>query len=147
MARAGAAAVLAARAEAEPDAAPELLDRARRWLETALQQAAEDAGDMPVTATVVQAMAAVALADGDPRQAADLLGRSAAVRGRRDRGDLGAAATERRLRVELGDAEYERLRAAGEAVARDEVLGRLGVDASGGWAGTPMPAGGQTRRR
>ncbi len=148
MVQAGAAVVLAARAEAEPGAAPDLLDRARRWLDSALQQAAESAGDMPVTATVVQAMAAVALVEGDPRRAADLLGRSAAVRGRRDRGDLGAAATERRLRAELGDAGFERLRDAGEAVPRDEVLSRLGVDASGGWAATPMPAGGgQTRRR
>jgi hypothetical protein len=148
MVQAGAAVVLAVRAEAEPDAAPDLLDEARRLLDEALRQAAEHAGDMPVTATVVQAMAAVALVEGDPRRGADLLGRSAAVRGRRDRGDLGAAATEQRLRARLGAAEFERLRAAGEAVPRDEVLAALGVDVAAGWRPVPLPAEtGQTRRR
>ncbi|WP_369138977.1 BTAD domain-containing putative transcriptional regulator [Modestobacter versicolor] len=148
MVEAGTAVVLAARAEAAPDRAADLLDQARLLLRSALQQAAEAAGDMPVTAAVLQAMAAVALAEGDPQRAADLLGRSAAVRGRRDRGDLGAAATERRLRAELGDAGFERVRDAGAAVPREEVLAGLGVDAGRGWAATPMPSGGgQTRRR
>ena len=140
--------MLAARAEARPDEAATLLAEARERLAAALRQGVEEAGDMPVAADVVQAMAAVARAEGDPERAADLLGRATAVRGRRDRGNLGANATERRLRAELGEAEFERLRAAGEAVPRDEVLSRLGIDVAAGWRPVPLPADtGQTRRR
>jgi hypothetical protein len=71
-----------------------------------------------------------------------------AVRGRRDRGNLGADLTEQRLRAELGDADFDRLRAAGEAVPRDEVLAALGVDAIGGWHPIAIPEDAvQTRRR
>ena len=146
--RAGMAGVLAARAEADPGPAPALLAEAHRLLDEALQLAAEAAGDMPATADVVQALAAVVRADGDPERAADLLGRATAVRGRRDRGNLGANLTEQRLRGELGDAAFERLRAAGEAVPRDEALAALGVDATGGWRPVPVPEeAAQTRRR
>jgi hypothetical protein len=148
MAQAGTAVVLAVRAEASADGAAALLAEAHRRLAAALRLGVEAAGDMPVAADVVQAMAAVARVEGDPRGAADLLGRATAVRGRRDRGNPGANLTEARLRAELGGAEFERLRAAGEAVPRDEVLAELGVDATDGWPAIPMSAGeGQTRRR
>jgi predicted ATPase/DNA-binding SARP family transcriptional activator len=148
MVLAGTAAVLAVRAEQDPATAPAGLAEAHRLLAAALRLAVESAGDMPAAADVVQALAAVVRADGDPAGAADLLGRATAVRGRRDRGSLGANATEQRLRADLGDAEFERLRAAGEAVPRSEVLAALGVDATGGWRPVPFPeAEGQTRRR
>jgi hypothetical protein len=77
-----------------------------------------------------------------------------AVRGRRDRGDLAANATEERLRAELGDAEFAALRDAGAAVPRDEVLSGLGADLTSVWRPVPLPAasepparGDQTRRR
>jgi hypothetical protein len=86
--------------------------------------------------------------EGDPERAATLLGMAAAVRGRRDRGDLGANATEERLRSELGDARFDELRASGEAVPREDVLASLGVEATGGWGAITQPASrDQTRRR
>jgi hypothetical protein len=140
--------VLAAHAELEPDTAPALLGEAYRLLDTALHAAVDVTGDMPVAADVVLARAAVVRVDGDAEQAARLLGMATAVRGRRDRGNLAANATEERLRADLGDAGFERLRAAGEVVPRDEVLSRLGVDATGGWHPVPLPDdGAQTRRR
>jgi hypothetical protein len=153
MVRVGMAVVLAARVESGTghDAAPDLLGEAHRMLDVALRLGVEVAGDMPIAADVVQAMAAVARVDGDPERAARLLGMATAVRGRRDRGNPGANATEERLRAELGDPAFERLRAAGEAVPRDEVLSGLGVDVTGGWS--PVPSGSdqvrgdQTRRR
>ncbi|MBB3674471.1 putative ATPase/DNA-binding SARP family transcriptional activator [Modestobacter versicolor] len=148
MVLAGTTGVLAARAEREPAAASDLITEAYRLLEPALRLAVEGAGDMPVAANVVLARAAVVGVDGDHEQAARLLGMATAVRGRRDLGDLGARVTEQRLRAALGDPEFDRLRAAGEAVPRDEVLAGLGVDPTGGWRPVPVPAdGGQTRRR
>jgi predicted ATPase/DNA-binding SARP family transcriptional activator len=152
MVQSGMAAVLAARAEdadTQPDEAPALLAEAHRRLDAALHLSTEVAGDMPAASDVIQTLAAVVRVEGDPARAAELLGRAAAVRGRRDLGNPGTRLTEERLRLELGDAEFERLRAAGEAVPRDEVLATLGVDdVAGGWRPTALSEdGAQTRRR
>jgi predicted ATPase/DNA-binding SARP family transcriptional activator len=148
MVQAGTAHVLAVLAETGPDSAPARLEEADRLLAAALLGAVEAAADMPVAAVVVQAMAAVARVHGDPERAAGLLGNASVLRGRRDLGNLGALATEQRLRAELGNAEFEQLRAAGEAVPRANLLAGLGVDDTGGWPATSMAAGeGQTRRR
>ena len=147
MVETGTAVVLAVRAEADAAQAAALLAEAHERLAVALRLGVESAGDMPVAAEVVLALAAVVRVEGDPERAARLMGMATSVRGRRDRGNLGGNATEQRLRAELGDAAFERLRAAGEAVPRDDVLAELGVDATDGFPAVPMSAEGQTRRR
>jgi hypothetical protein len=96
-------------------------------------------------------MAAVARSAGDSERATTLIGMATTVRGRRDRGDLLGNATEARLRTELGDADFDRLRAAGEAMSRTRVLAELGVESVAGRPGVPLDAlaegAAHTRRR
>ncbi|WP_166509461.1 BTAD domain-containing putative transcriptional regulator [Blastococcus sp. TF02-8] len=141
MAHAGLGVVLAARAERDPGSGDTAREAAAE-LATALDLAVRHAADMPVAAVVVQGLAALALAAGDPRRAATLLGMATVVRGRRDRGELIGRMVDQRVRRLLGEEETERLHAAGATPSRAEVFAELGVEWTGEW-----PAAAQTRRR
>ena len=81
-------------------------------------------------------MAAVAAALGHPTRAARQLGLATAVRGRADCGDLLVQTVTRRLRATLGQAELDRLVAAGSALSREEALAEVGAPPVAPWPGT-----------
>ncbi|MEU2347981.1 BTAD domain-containing putative transcriptional regulator [Modestobacter sp. NPDC049651] len=146
MVHAGLGLVLAARAAHQPGD-PAVVQEAAAELDAALDQAVRVSADMPIAAMVVQGLAALALATGDVERAGTLFGMATAVRGRRDRGDLVTLEVERRLRERLGEAETERLHAAGAAVPRADVFAELGAAYTGGWPAFPAGETAQTRRR
>jgi predicted ATPase/DNA-binding SARP family transcriptional activator len=121
--------------QVQDGADPALLVEAAEQLDRAGDLAVRMAADMPVAAVAVQAAAALALAEGDPARAADLLGRASAVRGRRDHAGLVGRVVERRVRDVLGAEELERRHAAGAATPRADVFADLGVTYTGGWPG------------
>ena len=78
--------------------------------------------DMPVMAEVAGAAAVVAHRHGQDERAALLLGASEAIRGRADRSNRDARAVVEALVRELGAESYERLRAQGAAMSREDAV-------------------------
>jgi tetratricopeptide (TPR) repeat protein len=83
---------------------------------------AMEARDMPVTAHVVVAMAAVRLADGDAVAAAELLGASEQLRGLPDLSNVDAVRLARTLAGVLGEPAYEQAHAKGRGLSREAAL-------------------------
>ncbi|WP_165956687.1 AfsR/SARP family transcriptional regulator [Kribbella antibiotica] len=95
---------------------------------TANRQAVEIAmtsADMPVTATIVETAAEIALADGDAELGARTLGLAAALRGMRSMPDADVRAVTEQLREQLGADAFETAYAAGAALTRDDALDEL----------------------
>lgn len=116
-----------------------MISAARGELEDARIRAIESlrlvltAEDMPLLAGVVESVAAVAIADGDPEGAARMLGLCAAVRGIRGAPDRDTRRTIELARAALGDATYEQLYEAGASTPREDALAELSR------ASVPMP--------
>jgi predicted ATPase/DNA-binding SARP family transcriptional activator len=97
--------------------------------------------DRPVIARVTVLGAAVALAAGDPRRAAQLLGVAETLRGMPDEADLDLRRVTGAARAALGDPAFDRAHRRGAARPREEVLAALAAEVSSA-AGTPAgPAG------
>jgi ATP/maltotriose-dependent transcriptional regulator MalT len=90
--------------------------------------------DMPILTAVIDAMAAAALAAGDPGRAALLLGVADRLRGSPERGNPDVVHAVETARAALGPAAYDERYAAGAAMERDEALAVLGVTPGGGTA-------------
>jgi predicted ATPase/DNA-binding SARP family transcriptional activator len=87
--------------------------------------AAVGTDDMPVVAIVGVAVATLAHHDGAPRDAAEILGAAARLRGSADRTNPDVVALIAPLRAALGDDGFEAAFAAGRALDRDAALARL----------------------
>ncbi len=93
--------------------------------------AVRDGADRPAQATAGEALAAIALAEGDPEQAARLHGLAEAVRGVADLGNPDAVDTTRAIRAALGD-RFAGLHAAARDESADTALTILREYASAG---------------
>jgi hypothetical protein len=108
--------------------------------------------DRPVIARVVGLAAAIALADGDPGQAAELLGTAEVLRGMPDEADLDLRRVGEAARAALGDRAFALAFERGAGRPREEVLAALaagrgpaaGVSSA---AGRPAGPGGRTPPR
>ncbi|WP_161500644.1 AfsR/SARP family transcriptional regulator [Embleya scabrispora] len=100
---------------------------ARADLRTGLPFALESQ-DMPILAGCVEGFAALALVSGDPEQAAILLGGAQVVRGHPDLGDVDADRVAERILERMSVEEFDRARAIGTAMTRDEVVALLTAD-------------------
>jgi predicted ATPase/DNA-binding SARP family transcriptional activator len=111
-------------------------DCQRRALEVALRT-----HDRPVIARVVALAAAIALADGDPGRAAELLGAAEVLRGMPDEADLDLRRVREAARAALGDRGFALAFGRGAGRPRQEVLAALAGEVSSA-AGRPAgPAG------
>jgi predicted ATPase/DNA-binding SARP family transcriptional activator len=110
-------------------------DRYRRALSVALRTR-----DRPVIARVVGLAAAIALADGDPGQAAELLGTAEVLRGMPDEADVDLRRVGGAARAALGDRAFALAVERGAARPREEVLAAL-ADGPGPAAGVSSAAG------
>jgi hypothetical protein len=81
--------------------------------------------DMPVLGGALDAGASLALARGDPRTAARLLGMAEAVRGMPDLGNPETVRVAVQARAALGEAEYTRLYTASRDMPRDIVAAEV----------------------
>jgi ATP/maltotriose-dependent transcriptional regulator MalT len=107
----------------------------RRALEVAL-----GTHDRPVVARVVGLAAAIALADGDAGQAAELLGAAEVLRGMPDEADLDLRRVREAARAALGDRGFTLAFRRGAARPREDVLAALAEGGAGevsSAAGTP----------
>jgi predicted ATPase/DNA-binding SARP family transcriptional activator len=86
--------------------------------------AVRDVGDRPVQATAAEALAAIALAEGEPERAARLLGLAEAVRGVADLGNPDSVDTTRAVRAALGD-RYAPIHAAGRRDSAEDAVAIL----------------------
>jgi tetratricopeptide (TPR) repeat protein len=92
--------------------------------------------DRPVVARVTGLGAAIALAGGEPRRAAELLGVAETLRGMRDQADLDLRRVGEAARAALGAPAFDRAYRRGAARPREEVLAALTAEVSSA-AGTP----------
>jgi predicted ATPase/DNA-binding SARP family transcriptional activator len=106
-------------------------DRHRRALEVAL-----GTHDRPVVARVVGLAAAIALADGDPGRAAELMGAADVLRGMSDEADLDLRQVREAARAALGDRGFILAFRRGAARPREDLLAALTAEVSSA-AGTP----------
>jgi len=97
----------------------------RRALEVALATR-----DRPVIARVVGLSAAIALADGDAGQAAELLGAAEVLRGMPDAADVDLRRVGEAARAALGDRDFTLATGRGAARPREDVLAALTAGAS-----------------
>jgi hypothetical protein len=88
-------------------------------------RAAVGAEDRPLLAQASGTTAELALALGQPEQAAEMLGAGAVVRGAEDPTDPTAVLLVPLLRAALGDERYEACYASGRALARPDAIERL----------------------
>jgi predicted ATPase len=102
--------------------------------------------DRPVIARVVGLAAAIALADGDPGQAAELLGAAEVLRGMPDEADVDLRRVREAARAALGDQGFALAFGRGAARPREEVLAALAAEVSSA-AGTPAGPAERTPRR
>jgi hypothetical protein len=73
-------------------------------------------GDAPVIGRALVGLADLALAAGDPRRAAELLGASVAIRGAEDRSQVDAGRVAAATRATLGEPEFAEAYAGGRAI-------------------------------
>jgi predicted ATPase/DNA-binding SARP family transcriptional activator len=119
----------------------------RRAMEAALKT-----HDRPVIARVVGLAAALALADGDPGQAAELLGVAEVLRGMPDEADVDLRRVGEAARAALGDRGFASASGRGAARPRQAVLaaladGRGAANGVSSAAGRPTGPGGRTPPR
>jgi len=110
------------------------LDAARDWHTQALA-AARSSADAPVIAGTVAGLADLALREGDPKRAAELLGASFAIRGSTDRSVPDEERVVGAARSALGDTRYGQAYERG----REGGLGGLVPPDAGGSGGSPPP--------
>jgi predicted ATPase/DNA-binding SARP family transcriptional activator len=108
--------------------------------------------DRPVIARVVGLAAALALADGDPGRAAELLGVAEVLRGMPDEADVDLRRVGEAARAALGGRGFALASRRGAARPRQEVLaaladGRGAADGVSSAAGRPAGPGGRTPPR
>jgi predicted ATPase/DNA-binding SARP family transcriptional activator len=115
---------------------PDARDCYRRALEVAL-----GTHDRPVVARVVVLAADIALADGDPGRAAELLGAAEVLRGMPDEADLDLRRVRGAARAALGDRGFALATGRGAGRPREELLAALAD--GGGAAGEVRPAAGR----
>lgn len=87
--------------------------------------AVRGAVNLPFAAVVAEGWAGVAVLDGEPARAAELLGMACALRGAGLPVGRDAARDARTARAALGTAGYEEAHESGASLAHDEVLRRL----------------------
>jgi predicted ATPase/DNA-binding SARP family transcriptional activator len=92
--------------------------------------------DRPVIARVLGLAAAIDLAGGDARQAAELLGTAEVLRGMPDEADVDLRRVRQAARAALGDRGFDLAFGRGAARPREEVLAALAAEVSSA-AGTP----------
>ena len=104
--------------------------------------------DRPVTASVLETLAAVELAGGDPGRAALLLGAAEATRGMPDLGNPHTRVVVAAVRRALGEPAYDRARRRGAALDRGEFFDLVGVsgDQVTPSRGRPVPPAARTPR-
>ena len=119
--RAGIATSLGYLASAEGD-----LDAARRWHAEALE-VARSAADSPVIAQTLTGLADLALREGDPARAAELLGASFAIRGTTDRSVIDEERVVGEARSVLGDTRYGQAYQRGRRVTVDTLAALIDV--------------------
>jgi len=102
--------------------------------------------DRPVVARVVVLAAAIALAEGDPARAAELLGKAEVLRGMPDQADLDLRRVAAAARAALGDQGFTLATGRGAARPREQVLAALAAAVRPG-AGTPAGPAGRTPPR
>ena len=102
------------------------LDAARRWHAEAVE-AARASADSPVIAVTLTGLADLALRDGDPARAAELLGASAAIRGATDRSVIDEERVAGEARSVLGDAAYGGAYQRGQRVTLDTLAALIPV--------------------
>jgi tetratricopeptide (TPR) repeat protein len=112
------------------------LERARPLCRRALELAASSE-DMPVLSAVVEACAALELADQNPDRAARLLGTAGRLRGMRSIPNSDVRRTVEQTREALGDAAYQAAYDGGAALSRAAALAELDLPAQG-----PLPISG-----
>ncbi len=100
------------------------LDAARERLAEALDTVLPS-GDKPIISTSAEAIAALALAAGDARGAARLLGLAAAIRGVADRGSPDVRSTEAAARAAIGDEAYTSAYEAAASLDPDAAVDQL----------------------
>jgi tetratricopeptide (TPR) repeat protein len=91
---------------------------------TAAYAAGRETTDMPILATVGRAIAQLALALGQPAEAATVLGASAQLLGADDESDPDVRAISAACRASIGE-EFERCYQAGRTLPRAEAIARL----------------------
>ncbi|MFI6516024.1 AfsR/SARP family transcriptional regulator [Spirillospora sp. NPDC050679] len=116
--------ILAGRAQLDLETGDDAAARAR--LREALWCSTR-ALDYPVTALVLTGCAALALHDGEPGRAAELLGAAEALRGSRDLSQPDEGAAAERARAALGEAAFEVAYRRGLARTFDGVLEEFGL--------------------
>jgi len=89
-----------------------------------------------VVARVVGLAAAIALADGDPGRAAELMGAADVLRGMPDEADLDLRQVREAARAALGDRGFTLAFRRGAARPREDLLAALTAEVSSA-AGTP----------
>ena len=112
------------------------LDRARARHRQALASALAS-GDRPVIARVVELLADIALAGGDPGRAATLLGTAEVLRGVAGEADVDVARVRAAALAALGDQGFARAYRRGAARPREQVLAELSEGLRTSAAGTP----------
>ncbi|WP_019631259.1 AfsR/SARP family transcriptional regulator [Actinomadura atramentaria] len=108
------------------DLASGAADAARRRFDDAIRAAASSL-DHPVIAHVLGGQAALALHDGDPERAADLLGAAEALRGAPDLALADVTAVETAVRAALGPDAFAAARARGATRTLADVLDLFGL--------------------
>jgi Tetratricopeptide repeat len=102
------------------------LDAARRWHAQALE-AARASADAPVTAQALTGLADLALREGHPERAAELLGAGCAIRGTTDRSVEDQEGVAGQARSVLGDARYGEAYQRGQRVTMDTLAALIEV--------------------
>ncbi len=118
---------------------------ARDWYERALLVAIKSK-DRPVIARAVELLAPIALADGDAKRAATLLGEATALRGLPDEADPDVARVRAAARAALGDQGFALAYEHGAARPRDDVEAALAAEVTSD-SGTPAEPAGRTPPR
>ena len=102
------------------------LDAARRW-HTEAVAAARASADAPVIAVTLTGLADLALHEGDPERAAELLGASFGIRGATDRSVKDEERIAGRARSVLGGARYDEAYQRGQRVTGDTLAALIPV--------------------
>jgi tetratricopeptide (TPR) repeat protein len=119
------------------------LETAIHWHARAFENARASA-DAPVIAEALGGLADLALREGDPERAAELLGAGVAIRGTPDRSVVDEKRVADQARSVLGEAGYGAAYRRGQRVTMDTLAAFVAPDVTPG-AGTPAPRAGRTR--
>jgi predicted ATPase/DNA-binding SARP family transcriptional activator len=122
------------------------LEEARNWHARAMENARASA-DAPVIAEALSGLADLALREGDPERAAELIGAGVAIRGTPDRSVIDEKRVADAARSVLGAAGYGAAYQRGQRVTLDTLAALVEPGVAPGvtpGAGTPAPPAGRT---